>query len=138
MTLGDGAQLPEEWDFLIGAPGSYCESTACCQGSTHLARRRGLVGKELQPWWADDNVELFAVTQGQRVGVAFPPVDARGHGARDSEHVRADIDPNNVTSIAEPLACHTSDYSCPAGNVENPISGRQGQLIESHFGPRLE
>src|SRR6185369_6967719 len=95
-----------------------------CHGSPHLRRRRRLVGKELQSLLAHNNLELFPGTQRQGTGIALAPVDPGCHGARNSKHVRTNIDADDVSGVTEPFSCYACNYSRSTGDIEDTIAWR--------------
>jgi hypothetical protein len=92
----------------------------------------------LQSLLADHDIELLAVAERQGSGIAFAPIDVRRQGARNGEHIRAEVNSDHVASVTEPLACNARHYSSSAGDVEDTIIRRQPYLFDSHLGPRPE
>jgi hypothetical protein len=97
MPLRNTMKFQEERYFVVRAPCGYRQPTVRCKRLPHLLRGGWLIRKELESLLADNNVEPLTVSERQSAGVAFSPIDTRGHGARNSQHRRTNVDADDVS-----------------------------------------
>jgi hypothetical protein len=93
----------------------------------HFPDRGELVGNELQPELAEDDVESV-VRERYRFGSAFIPSDlgARGgYGSRDRQHLRIRIDGGHRAASPDRLRREPRDNTGAACDVENPFAGTE-------------
>ncbi len=127
--FGNAAELAEERHLVVGTPGRNRNATPRREGAVHLGSRSLLVGKELQSLLTDEQIEPFSLAKRQCRGIAFAPIDFRSNAARDREHIRTDVNADNLAASTKLLRCETSDDPGSAGNIQDTIPCRQPCLF---------
>src|SRR5690242_13907915 len=95
MLFRDAPQLAQYRKLLVRTPRTDTEAAAFHQGAMHLASCGSLVGDELEPLLAQDDIEALAIVKRQGSGVALPPIDRRNQPPCDGEHVGIEVDAND-------------------------------------------
>ena len=135
MALGDLAQVLEERDLVVRKPGRNRQPAVLRERPAHLSRGRRLVGEELKPLLAEDDLKLLAIFKRQVTGIAFAPVNVRRDRAGHGQHARADIHADQAPAMADPFTRYASDDAGAAGDVEDALGGTRIYLVDREFGP---
>jgi hypothetical protein len=138
VSFRNTAQFVQQRKLLVRTPGAHAQSATFHQSAMHLPGGCRSTHEELKPLLTEDDIKLFAIEKRKGDSVAFPPVNRGINPPCDGEHLRIQVDANNLPGRTLALLGHSRNDPGSARDIENAVAWPEFDVLKQRLDPRLE